>query len=365
MIVSRNVVVFASAGLAILLTGRIPLPGLDWMVIQAQMTAGNGTGMARTLLFVLGLMPIYSALAFAEIGRLFTRPRKLGAAGASGFGMLAVCLIALAFTGLQAYGIAVAFESYGMIDRGFDLFIPVTVATCLATTAGLIFLISRVKLDGFSNGFWALFSIPAILGFFAELANTGELLTTGAISLGACLAALVHIVLCVAGIVFVASLWEGLMRVPGETSAPASLPRGVLIWPPVLAYFVVETLLTIAALVPQNFLGLLGEQGLRVVVIVITLLLIPIFIFGYVRQCRSQTASAAPLSLVGLSIAVVQMAMVISTIARNALLPVPFGLEPVAIMALTLTAIGIGALKVPALDLETQRGALRPATIDP
>jgi preprotein translocase subunit SecY len=365
MVLSRNVIAFILAGLTILLAGRIPLPGIDWMVIQAQMTSGNGSGMARVSLFVLGLMPIYSALAFVEIGRLFMRPRGQEAAPSSGFGWLLVCLIALAFTGLQAYGIAVALENYGMIANGFDLFIPVTVATCLATTAGLIFLIGRVRLDGFTTGFWALFSIPAIMGLFAELANTSELLTTGAISLGACFIALAHIVLCVAGVVFITSLWDGLARVPAANATPITLPRGILIWPPVLAYFVVETILTIAALAPPSFLGSLGEEGLRVAVIVITLLLIPIFVFAYVRQCRPQIAPTAPLALVALSIAVTQVILIVSIIARDALLPVPFGLEPAAIMALALTAIGIGGVKLPALNSEKRGGTLQSTAIDP
>lgn len=334
----RLMVAIVVAALVFIVGSKIPLPGLDMSKIAPQL-AGGGDGLSRFSIFALGLMPIYTAFSLVEIGRLFTAGRDEGAVGPGFWEKAIVSVIALALTVLQGYGIVAAWQDGGLVDTDLGMFPVLAIGTYMGATALLLFFCFRIALPGFRNSIWALWSIPVLLALMPQLFSAFETTRMGAIPATAWLLAAAYLVLAIGGVVFIAKLWASICM-PGGEAIGAVEPRDILIWPPALAGTVTTLMLTGIALIAPDLVNQLGGW-LSSVYFSVTALIIPFFVLAYVRRLKPLFRPDAPVASVTASIALVQILLVVVGGIVTGWGNLPISLGFIAIMALTMTALGL------------------------
>lgn len=345
----RSIAAVALAGLVFLLAMKIPLPGIDIAAVAARM-GGDGNALSRLSIFALGLMPLYTALILVELGRLFVRsddslPRSPGTTE-----RMIVAVIALAFTGLQGYGITVGFNEMGLVGGDAGHLTVLIVATYMGITALTVFLCYRIRIPGFRHAFWALWSIPVLLSMPYDIGAILQMTRTGALSGTAWLGFLAYFLVCVAAVSVMAALWKSVCLQRVETADGTvgvfAEPKEILIWPSILASMVLQLVLTIMAFVApgtiENWMG-----SFRIMLPIISVVFIPVFVFAYLRRNRGIIRPGAPVAFVATVIAVIQIALLIVEMIRMTTLPYSFGLGSTAMLALTLTALSLGKAHVP------------------
>lgn len=345
MIAERAVAILALIGIVYVTGLHIPLPGIDTQILSAVSRSGGEAALRRMSIFALGVLPLYTALAIGEIGRLIFTGPKISPEEDSRYAFLktvAVLAIALAITGLQAYGIASGLRSAGIVRQDAAGFEIVIVATFLGATVLLFFFTGLVRIHGLRNGFWALWCIPILLDLPRSFAASVELTRTGAASLLSWLVALGYLGLSIAAIVLATSLWRAAWQESrAETENAVSCePREILIWPVVLSAMLPGVLLTLIAFGAPGIIQAI-EPYLRIIAVMVASLLIPLFVFGYVRLASPQGRLAPRLVAAGGIIAVIQIAIVVAGSIVTTNIPLPIGLGSVAVIGVTVAFLGL------------------------
>ena len=221
---------------------QIPLPGFSPDLLQSILS--HRLSAARVSIFLLGVTPILFARVILEILRLVV-PALAGWAAKPDHAVEWTRVgrgLALVLAGVQAYGVALAFErivSPGEeIEWGFRLGI---VVTAVGATAILIALADLVTRRGFGDGLLIMLAAPIVASAPHDLAVLVELGRMGAISASAIFQLIVLVVVALALLVA-----ASLVREPG-----AGVVSGAHLdfWPPLLASSVLGPLGAIAIVV--------------------------------------------------------------------------------------------------------------------
>lgn len=335
----RGIPIFALAGIILIAGMRIPFPGID-IAAFSQQIASSGDAAARLSIFALGLMPIYTALTIGELGRLvFTRGDE-EADRPGFFASFVVGLIAVGLAALQAGGIANALVTYGIASGDPQSFIATTIASCVGATAVALVLCHWVRLPGFRNGFWALWALLFLLGVCRETIGAFEATRTGAFSVIDWLIVLAQFAGSIAAVVVMAALWRSILK-PQECEDDVE-PRDILIWPSVLASAVIGYIFMPLAFVAPDIMSSLTGGVLQITLLVVASLLIPLFVMVYAKRAGMLMRQGAPVKAVLVIIAAIQIVLIISGGLLNLYLLLPVNLSAIALMAVTVSALGLG-----------------------
>lgn len=145
-----------------LLAMQIPLPGLDHAALATLSGYGPSGAIARLSIGALGVIPLFTALAIAELVRLLGPDSWNAESKRHGFAPDWVLWLALIFAGIQASQIAAAIEQSGggrfsfvaAPSLQFRLMCVVSMTTVTALYWWLATMITR---HGLGAGFWVLF----------------------------------------------------------------------------------------------------------------------------------------------------------------------------------------------------------------
>ena len=204
----------------------IPLPHIDANA-AADFFANDGAHLPFQRLsgFMLGTIPMFSALILAEFIMLFsTTMRNWQLDPKSNFhrGVLAIALLLSAF---QAWGMAKGLEGInsGLVIEPGGAFRISTAVSFMAATGLIAWLASIITKHGLGSGFWLLFLTPALANAPTHAGNLVSAVTTGAIAPAGFLILIVFVILAAFALVALERANPGLAASEG------------LIWPPLLA----------------------------------------------------------------------------------------------------------------------------------
>lgn len=334
---SRGLLIAAALAVAVVAVGqRIPLPGLDLELIDAQAAQSGGLG-SRASILALGINPLFTALALAEIGRLvffaLTR-RDGGAAHDMRRGTVAVRLVALALTALQGVGLLAVLEESVLADPEAVAFEAVGLASYLGATAVLVWLTERCR----PFGIWPLFCVPFLIGAPNEAWTWVQMARTGAASLGDWLLPIGYIVAAVAATVFAhLSLVHSLRSVDEREGVAIS----ILVWPPFLAGIAVAlVLLPLVAWMPSLADSIERFTSVRVLALVV---FVPLLVWLYARRYElagsGMAGSIAPVLVV---VAATQVAVCVAGdfVLRFAAVPLSLAGGPLIALVTVMLAFG-------------------------
>ncbi|TCR04338.1 hypothetical protein EDF70_102436 [Neorhizobium sp. JUb45] len=351
----RRAMTAALVGLVLIIAWNIPLPGLDMAAVADQ--TGSSSGVGRFSIFAIWVMPLFTALALVEILRLVTgRPRPGQPVGV--VETVAVGLIVIVMTVLDAGDIANALRAGDLVALEGDSFLWLTTATFLGMTALTVILCFQIRMPGFRNGFWLLWAVGPLVAMPRQFGGQFDLVRTGAVApTGWLIFCGAHLVCVVVAIVMVA-LWRSACIPQGEgKDGETSAPLEILIWPFFLATWIAPMAMNVLVLATDEVLSLLADLiGLRFAGLWIFLaqlrpvyfgmaqmalssLLIPFLVFAYVRHNRSVIRSGAPVTLIATIIALIHIAFLVASeaLAWNWGISVS-GMD---LIAVTLTILGL------------------------
>lgn len=275
----NSVVVFVTVAIIILLGSRVPLPGVNTTALDEQMAYSSNGEMMRFSVVALGVMPLFTVFAYAEIAKLVFPSFALWQRASSENTFLTSMIIRsiiLALAAIQGYGIVSALAAMGLLNGSPGLVVT-GVASFVGTSALMIWLAGMARIPHLGNGFWLLLAVSLICAFPGELIGALEMTRFGAVSSLDWLVAVLIIVFAVSMIVVANVLLSG----NGDEARP-TLSMAVLLWPPFLANIVAGYLFVIPSLfIPELFSD--APQLLNVVSLVLSAVLIPFFVYAYYR----------------------------------------------------------------------------------
>lgn len=275
----QSVASVTAAVIVVLVASQIPLPGIDMSVLAEQaIYSPNGT-LARFSIFALGVMPLFTVLAHAEIAKLiFPSFARWQIASSENAFRISVVIksIVLLFTAIQGYGMMSALAAMDLVD-GSPGATSVGIVSFVGTTAVLIWLNDMARFPNLGNGVWLLLAIPLLGALPLDLVTSIELTRFGAVSAMDWLIAIPVILLAVWMIVVANALLSGK---GGEVAPKLSLT--VLLWPPFLASTVAGYLFIVALIfAPKLFSD--TPWLLNLVALALSAILIPLFVHGFYR----------------------------------------------------------------------------------
>ena len=283
----------------------IPLPGLNQEAV-ASLFGPYGHGMLRQLsIFALGLGSLLTALAYLEIAKLLF-PVLARWQGASADNMFRlndyVRLAAVAIALFQAYGVAVALQQGPyLVAESQGGFVLVAIATLLGGCALLWWLVDRITLLGFGNGFWLAWVAGIVSGFPRDIVQLADLTRTGWVGTDIWLIlAGFLLAICLAAVIVNALLVDQTSADIGpptasnrETTLAARAASLALIWPPLLANIILGYavwLLRAFGLSTEAVYAWMGYG--RPARLLLLALLLPLFCFAYMRTWLRDGAQA-------------------------------------------------------------------------
>jgi len=300
---------------------NIPLPGLDPNGL-GRLGLNSRLTLEQVSIFALGVIPIFSALALAELAKLIVPP----------FGRWAVVeryntrrlnrtirLIALFLAAFQGFGIARALgDISGFVTDPDWTFRLTTVITFVAATALLAWLGDQITLHGFGNGFWLLLLALPLMRLPEAVIYSTALLQVEDVSPSALAIATGFILVAVA---VLAALAIARARVDAEVPATATVPTGspsrlpggapgdlpshltaaaakpqaapaigrdiLDVWPPLLATYLCGILLVPVAFLQGNNSAFAIANPLRLLIIAVLIAL-----FSFLRTLSRPSANA-------------------------------------------------------------------------
>lgn len=337
----RRVAASVALALAVFALGsRIPLPGLDAVALATQMPGGAIAGVS---IFALGVMPLFNALACAEIVRLAFPPLaawQAASARNAGRMSLAVGALALVLAAMQGYGIIVAMDAAGLVADPVAGFAAVAMACFVGSTALLAWLADRVRLPQPGHGFWLLLAIPFLAALPGQLATWAELTRLGAASFVDWLLVGLFLAAATALVVVANSLLSGR---PRQGRAGYAISQAVLLWPPFLAGIVAGYVILLPSLLaPELALGDL--RVIEAALLAAIAVLIPLFVYAYARILFPRRADAAARSEampVLLAVAGIQVAICVGAGLMNWILYLPMSLNGGLLIALVTVMLAL------------------------
>lgn len=265
--------------LVVLVGSRIPLPGIDAAALAEQLAYSSSSAMARFSIFALGIMPLFTVLAYAEIAKLVfpSLARWQAASSDSAFRMSVVIKsVVLFLTAIQGYGILYALATMELVDGSSRVMIA-GIASFVGASAVMIWLADMLRLPNLGNGVWLLLAVPLVGTLPREFVTSIEMTRLGAASVADWLITGIAVVLAIAMIVVANRL---LSIKDGEAGPILSL--AVLLWPPFLASTVAGYLIAVPfVLLPELLSG--APWLLNLVALALSATLIPLFVYAYYR----------------------------------------------------------------------------------
>jgi preprotein translocase subunit SecY len=300
---------------------HIPLPGLDPNGL-GRLGLNSRLTLEQVSIFALGVIPIFSALALAELAKLIVPP----------FGRWAVAerynarrlnrtirLVALFLAAFQGFGIAGALADIsGFVTDPDWTFRLTTVITFVAATALLAWLGDQITLHGFGNGFWLLLLALPLMRLPEAVIYSTALLQVEDVSPSALAVAISFILVAVAVLAALAIARARVdAAVPAGTAAlpassPSRLPGGVPgdlpsnltaipkpqavpavgrdildVWPPLLATYLGGILLVPVAFLQGNNTAFAIGNPLRLLIIAALIAL-----FSFLRTLSRPSAGS-------------------------------------------------------------------------
>ncbi|MGH6862107.1 MAG: hypothetical protein ACRECY_17800 [Phyllobacterium sp.] len=242
----------ALAFVAVALGSGIPIYGLDIAALAEQLPYSSNGTMVRFSIFALGVIPLFTVLAYAEIAKLIVPPLAKWQAASSGNAYrmsLVIKVLILVLTAMQGFGILSALAAMRHVDGSASVMIA-GITSFIGASAVMIWLADMVRLPGLGNGIWLLMAIPLLGVLPREVAALVELMRFGSMSAIECLILGVFIAIAIAMIVLANKLLSQKDDQVGEASLISS---AVLLWPPFLANTIAGFLIAVPfALFPRT-----------------------------------------------------------------------------------------------------------------
>lgn|GEM_PF-4642567 len=326
----RGLTGFLVAGIVYAFADKVPLPELD---VEAAYRSAHISD--RLSINALGLTPIFTALAYAEIARLIFLHTPTP--GGSTLGRLATWSLALMITGLQGYGVVSGLSSANLISSPTP--VVAIVGTLVGATAILIMITERLELSGFRNGFWTLWVVAYLLVLPSDIMNSVSATVTGMASIGEWLVILAYgsIGVCAASIV--RAVWISSFVSDGPCG-PQEDGFGILVWPPYLANLCGGYLIMVLAVVSPAAIDALMPHA-RVMVFAAMCALTPIFTYGYFRRAQKRANTAIPIAVFVL-ISAVQVLIVAVGGVIDAYRTLPMWVSGLSLLVLTIVILDVG-----------------------
>lgn len=268
-----------SVVIAVIVGSRIPLPGIDTSAVAEQAIDLSNGAMARFSIFALGVMPLFTVLAYAEIAKLaFPSFARWQAASSENTFRTNVVIKSsvLLLAAIQGYGVMSALAAMELMDGSLGV-TSAGVMSFVGASAVMIWLADMVRVSNLGNGVWLLLAVPLLGTLPREFVTSLELTRFGAVSAMDWLIATPVILLAVWMTVVANALLSG----KGGEAAPM-LSLAVLLWPPFLASTVAGYLF-IPLLIFARELFSDAPRLLNVVVLAMSAILIPLFVYAYYR----------------------------------------------------------------------------------
>lgn len=293
----RAVWALVAIGLIFALGSYIPLPGIDLDSIPGGWAYSNGDVMARLSIFALGIIPLFTVLVYAELAKLIVPPLARWEASSNAFAVV-ICVCALLLTAVQGYGalVGLAASTTSLIRTNAVAFIPVGLATFVGSTAVIVWLCGAVKLPGLRDSFWLLMAVVYLSALPASLMPMIEFVRIGAGSIWSLALVIGMAAISIAAAVLAHNIWTHMR---GSAVSPA-----ILLWPPFLAATLAGYGIGLLSVVAPGWMYA-APIIIDIAYAAITAVLIPAFIYLYVRQAGLRITRARVLAL--LSIATIQI----------------------------------------------------------
>lgn len=283
----------------------IPLPGLSQEAMESLFGPFSHGMLKQISIFALGLTSLFTALAYLEMAKLLV-PSLARWQKASAENMFKLSdyarLAAIAIAVFQAYGVALALQQGpNLVAEEQGGFVPVTIATLLGGAVLLWWLVDRITLLGFGNGFWLVWVASIVSSFPKNVAQLADLTQTGWVGTDIWLIlAGFLLVVCVAAVIvnllLVDQTWLDIapQAVPNHEAVLAGRTASLaLIWPPLLADIVLghvmSLLLAFGPSLDTAYAWLGYGRPLRLLLLA---LLLPLFCFAYMRTWLRNGAQA-------------------------------------------------------------------------
>jgi preprotein translocase subunit SecY len=175
---------------------HVPVPGIDPDMLQRMFTQQSGGilnmfnmfsggALERMSVFALGIMPYITASIVMQLASTIYAPlealKKEGEAGRRQITKY-TRYFTLVLAVFQAFGIALALESQGVVIQKGIIFQFTAVVSLLTGTMFLMWLGEQITERGIGNGISILIFAGIVAGLPSALANSGELIRTGSMS---------------------------------------------------------------------------------------------------------------------------------------------------------------------------------------
>lgn len=324
----RRAAMAAALMLAVFAIGwRIPLPGLD-LDRFLPLDFRSGDVAARLSIFALGVFPLFTILAHVEFAKLVFPPLAKWQTDSSGNARrLAVIVLAMSLllVAWQGHGVLMALEAGAGVRPDAIGFVPVGLASFIASMAVIIWLADGFRSPDLGDGFWLLMAIPLIADFPGLTFAGIQLVRIGAISASQLLIVGLAVAAAMALVVF-ANL---LLSMNGRSDGVER--TSILLWPPHLAnvlagyaFLALPTYLVLPAQTP--IWPFVAPSFPQVILLAFIVVCIPILVFAYARSFRLSRREDSGLwpTPVLLGVAAIQIILCLGA----TLLPAYWGLPP-------------------------------------
>lgn len=318
--------------LAVMVVGwKIPLPGLDFDgVVQPYFLSGDAA--VRHSIFALGLVPLFTILVYAEIAKLAVPPlARWQTNSIQNARRLATIVFALSLTlaAWQGLGLLTALAEIDVLrpETGVAL---AALASFIGCTALTIWLADEFGFPELGGGFWPLMAIPTLLDFPRQISALSTMFSMRMMRADQLLILGLSLLAAILLVVF-ANL---LLSRNGHASGVAR--TSILLWPPYLASAMAGfAIIPLPAEMPNW--PFFAPSFLEVTHLAMTVVFIPVFVFGYARSFRlSQSDGLRPWPTpVLLAAAAIQIILCVGA----ALLPLIWGL-PFSVSGAELLVLG-------------------------
>ncbi|WP_312798496.1 hypothetical protein [Tianweitania sp.] len=327
--------------LVVSIGSHLPVPGLDLTRIGEEYGESTSSMMARLSIMALGVLPLYTVLLHVELFSLIIPPlaRWRGNPQNAGRLDLIVVILALLLTAFQATGLLFAMQESSLVRPDSVAFVPVGVASFVASTAVLIWLAKMIRLPSLGSGFWLLLVLPGLVGLPQEIASWIDLVRTGAASAAELLILVLYIVGTIALVVFVrAVVFAGARRHYVDRAAAAAM----MLWPIFVATTAAGYLIIPLALISEEPDALL--RAIPFAAPILAMILIPLIAYAYARLFflkRLNEDQRKALMPVLLANAGAQVIVFAAGLILSRSLQLPFSLTGSTLIVLTMVMLAL------------------------
>lgn len=302
---------------------RTPIPGIDLdQVMRWYGTSGSFPGTLS--IFALGVIPLFTILAYAEAAKLaFPSLIRWQADSTRNTRHMAliIAVLSLVLAAWQGYQVLIAVGGSNIVRLAAVGFVPAALATYIACTALTIWLADWLRFPALGDGFWLLIAVSFVAGFSDQAAALIDRLRMEAMSTNQLLIVGLSSVIAI-GLAVFANL---LLSMNG--SASGGEKTSILLWPPYLA--------SVAAgfafvLLPTEMPGwpIVAPSFGEIANLALIVVLVPLLVFAYAHSFRLSRGDGQQLwsTPVLLTLTVIQIVLCFGAALLPALWNLPLSL---------------------------------------